>query len=313
VQVLAAISFIASDGVAVKPDGIWTYFDKVAVWLPYRVDSETLVTLQSQCGYFSHKYEPARFDYRFKHRLVFRQPNDAALKWIASQTEALINQVEIAVDYTFVKKAFRNDAFEFLHRHLVRRWHGKLQKIKLVVKGRKKKKLKPYEIEGSPTRYDAYRAPNKTVLYRNKYSRITGELNCLHLEWHVNGKEAVRATGIFTGRDLLKFNHHKFWKERLLLYDVIEDDDRVGRYIDNFVTKKKRRQPGPLDGRRGHVILASELTMQELVDRYGQCRIQRLMLRLPTDVWLPPPTLISNIPTHPTQPNTDLVPVTVPA
>jgi hypothetical protein len=54
----------------------------------------------------------------------------------------------------------------------------------------------------------------------NRFSRVTREINCLHLEWRLKGLKAVRAAGINSGRDLLVSDHVGFWQKRLRLYDV---------------------------------------------------------------------------------------------
>lgn len=191
-----------------KPVSIYPYYDKVQVWLKRPASREVVKELRGQCGHLYSDNHRARFDATYQQRLEFKQPTERALRWIAKREDALINRVEVALDFIFDTPAERDDTFEFLHRHLVRRWHGKTQKIKLVRSGAKSGKGKKGlpelvdEIEMGETRYDAGRAPNKIVFYRNQYSRITGELNCLHLEWHLNGVRPVSSAEIGSGEDL---------------------------------------------------------------------------------------------------------------
>jgi hypothetical protein len=42
------------------------------------------------------------------------------------------NRVEIAIDFVFKSWAKRDDTWHFLHRHIVRRWHGKNREIRLI-------------------------------------------------------------------------------------------------------------------------------------------------------------------------------------
>ena len=76
--------------------------------------------------------KPARFDFNLKQQLELRQPTYEALRWIASRNDVLINRVEVSLDFVFGGDEERDDAFEFLHRHLVRRWHRRHREVKLV-------------------------------------------------------------------------------------------------------------------------------------------------------------------------------------
>ena len=248
--------------------------------------------LRKMCGsIYVDRRLGARFGQGYIQRIELRQPSPAALQWVANRPEALINRIEIALDYTFKNINQKDDAFAFLHSHLMRRWHGKKQKIKLVRSGKRKREYELVdETEMGQTRYDAGRAPNKIVFYRTQYSRITGEVNCLHLEWHGNGKKAVQALGIKTGEDLLKFNHRAFWQKRLRLYRV--DEDRLGRLVRNRKSGKRSRVSNNLDGRMGHILISSVGSVQELIDQYGTWgRISRALQPIPNEEWLPAPVI----------------------
>jgi hypothetical protein len=217
-----------------------------------------------------------------RQRIELRQPTVEALQQLAHRSDTLINKVEIAIHYLFDSPVARDDAWEFFHRHLIRRWHSTRQRI-VVDRGTQARST---DEEGRiGTRYDGERrARNMIVFYREGQSRITGELNCLHLEWRLNGREAVRNAGIESGQDLLEFNHRAFWQKRLQLYDV--DRHRLGRLINNRVHGTRRRtsefeQRGRyrinLDGRTGENHLASHDTIQELVDHLkGSLRLERV-------------------------------------
>jgi hypothetical protein len=246
--------------------------------------AKTLAILKGESGHLHVGRQPARFDASFRQRLELKQPSARALRWIANREDALINGTEVAVDFVFANWAERDDALEFLHRHLVRRWHGQ-HRIR-VLSG------------AAATRYDARRtARNVLVLYRQTFSRITGELCVLHLEWRANGSRAVRATGISSGKDIVEYDHRTFWTKRLLLYDI--DPARLGKYLRNRSRITKSRVATACDRRIGHVVCASVDTMQDLIDEYGAVfRIQRAMQRIPADALLPAPTLLCSIPDH---------------
>jgi hypothetical protein len=146
--------------------------------------------------------------------------------------------------------------------------------------------------EGCPSR----RAPNSIVFYQPGFSRITGELNVLHLEWRLNRLRSVRNAGIESGRDLLAFDHRQFWEKKLLLYDI--EPERLGRLLRNRSTGRRSRRSAignyghggqfNLDGRTGHVLINSVGSVQELIDRYGSwLRLHRVLSRMVTESLLP--------------------------
>jgi hypothetical protein len=282
---------------AIRPIGIYPYFDNVQVWVRQPLDREALLQLESASGRGGIHPEngPAKFDARLRQRIELRQPSADALRQLARRDDVLINKVEITIDYTLNSRAEQYRAWEFLTRHIVRRWHGKNQKIR-VVRGTEG------DDEGGlgGTRYDAARrAPNKTVLYQDKFSRVTGELNCVHLEWRLNGLKAVRNAGIESGQDLLEFNHRTFWQKRLRLYDV--DRRRLGRLIRNRAHGTRRRTSEDtvlanrfkvnLDGMTAEGHVGSYDTVQELVDHLTGSlhlnRVHRALVPISTESLLP--------------------------
>jgi hypothetical protein len=278
----------------IKPTAREAYFDKVQFWVRTPLNDATLGELRSECGrgglYVENR--PARFDARYRQRLELKQPNRTTMEWIARRDDALINGAEVAVDYVFKSSADRDDAWEFLDRHLVRSWHhGKNQKISIV-----KSHSDTDDNRSSGTRYDAGRsAPNGIVLYKENHSRMTDEVNCLHLEWRLKGLKAVRRAGIKSGQDLLEFSHRQFWQKRLRLYDV-DDRRRLGRLITNRAKGKKSRaskieQTGRyrvnIDGRTGEVHVRSCDTIQELLDKLRGIRSHRALVAISNEFLLP--------------------------
>jgi hypothetical protein len=268
----------------IRPIGIYPYFDKVQVWVRTPFDREALAQLENACGRggIHEENRPARFDALLRQRIELRQPTVEALQQLAQRSDTLINKVEIAIDYLFDSPVARDDAWEFFHRHLIRRWHSTRQRI-VVDRGTQDQST---DGEGRiGTRYDAERrARNMIVFYRDEQSRRTGELNCLHLEWRLNGLEAVRNVGIESGQGLLEFNHRQFWQKRLRLYDV--DRHQLGRLINNRLNRTRRRTSVfeqrsryriNLDGRTGENHLASHDTIQELIDHLkGTLHLERV-------------------------------------
>jgi hypothetical protein len=279
------LPFIGSGKIA----GKYPYFDQVQFWVVKPLDDETYDWLEKQCG-LHRDNRPARFNPRYRQRLNMFQPREQALRWLAECDHALINGVEVTIDYV-LEGVPRKDLWKFLDRHLIRRWHGRKQHIRVVE---------------NVTRYDAWEAAaNKIVLYGENHSRITGELNCLHLEWHLDGLNSVRNAGIRSGLDMLEFDHHEFWRKRLLLYDI--NCERLGRLLRNQASGRRRKTVDmevwtnksfkyvvSLDAALGDTYARAYDTIQELVDtlkslklKSSSHRIREVLIPISSEAFLP--------------------------
>src|SRR5262249_27110999 len=127
------------------------------------------------------------------------------------------------------------------------------------------------------------------------FSRVTGELHCLHIEWRAKGVRPTRAVGINSPRDLLGFAYRGFWQKRLLLYDV--DRQKLGRMLRNRWAGRRRRTPEvtrsgkyeyDIEVATGEVCMQIHQTVQELIDkRKSACRVQRALILLSNETLLP--------------------------
>ncbi len=276
------MSTLPQTGPAPKPTNSVACFDRVQVWLKAPETARRLAELRRHCGRLHVDNRPSSFDRAYRQRLELKQPNDAALRWLAAHSDGLVNRLEVALDFVFDTAAERDDAFEFLHRHLVRRWHGK-QTVRAIRGGTTA--LLTEEIEQANTRYDGSRAARNVIaFYREDHSRITGEGNCLHLEWRAKGAHAVRQAGVQSVKDLFDFDHRGFWQKRLVLIQV--EPERLGRSIRNR-GRLGRGRKDRRDGQVGQVVLNSVGSVQELIDRYGRRRIQRAFRPIEIDGLLP--------------------------
>jgi hypothetical protein len=274
-----------------RPIGIYPYFDKMQFWVGWPLNQRTIASLRRQCGKGGLFVAdgPAPFAGGFCQRVELRQPSERALRWLAQHNDALINQVEVTLDLVFEYRGNVEEAWDFFHQHLVRRWHRKSQEIRVV-----RSAPRDDEPGACGTRYDAgRRVPNRLVLYADDHTRITGELNCLHVEWRLTGLKAVRAAGIESGQDLSEFDHRAFWRRRLVFYSV--DRRRLGLQIRNRQMGARRRSSKTcrssahwMDGRAGEVYARSFDTVQELIDELKSlCRIDLALKRIPNDLLLP--------------------------
>jgi hypothetical protein len=277
-----------------KPIGICAYFDKIQFWVRNPLDRHTLAVLERACGRGGIHIENrlARFSNRhrqYRQRIELRQPSQQALRWLAQRNDVLINRAEIALDLVFKYRADAKEAWDFLHQHLVRRWHGKKQQIRAF-------RSAPHADDAGTgeTRYDAGGwAPNLLIFYAEDHTRITGEHNCLHLEWRLNGLKAVRAAGIESGQDVPKFDHRAFWQKRMLFCTV--DRRRLGLQIRNRLMGTSRRSSRNhrssahrINSRTGEVYARSYDTVQELIDKLrSSCRVDRALVRISNETLLP--------------------------
>jgi hypothetical protein len=273
-----------------KPTSISAYFDVVRFWVEDPLDQQKRAELTNLCGgKLRVDTEPARFSSLYRQRISLRQPPDRALEWLHKNVQTVfVNYVEIAMDWTFEDCASRDEAWRFINRHLVRRYHGKQQKILFCGDALNGSQESQRSFDPEQTRYDAQRsAPNRTVLYKDEVSRQTGEIvPLLHLEWRANGADAVRSLGIGTAVDLVDFKHRRFWEYRMLLLDA--SPGRLGRFVRNCINGKKSRTETLADRRRGRAILKKYETIQELIDALGRkYRVRRALTTIPNDVWLP--------------------------
>ena len=247
---------------SIQPSDISAYIDCVHAWLPRRLSPQGLAWLAQQCGEVRVPRWRKRWDrVGYQQYIDLKQPNDAALHYLHSIGNGLINYVEFALDWTFNYEDERDAAWIFTDRHIIKRWHRHSQGIRYV-KG---------------TRYTAGRHGNSNLVgYADKPSRITGELYCLHIEYRMRLR-ALRRIGISSAKDLLNYDHHQFWTQRLLLRAI--DLVRFGRRYNRQILHKgprtgawmQRRMDGTVynqDRRTAGKIVRSYGSTQAVIDQY---------------------------------------------
>jgi hypothetical protein len=249
------------------------YFDVIAMWTNV-IDPRTRAELESHCGHLHVKRGPSPW-WSHRNRLEFKQPDESALRWIATHADAPLNRAQITLDLIFDTRAERDATRGYFDAHLIRRWHRRSQKIQY------------YDDDKSLTRYDAPRtAANRIIRYAEEYSRWTGELYCLHVEWEARGRRAVAAAGIVTPRDLLSFDHRVFWARRLRLVTI--DPGRLGRLFGNRAGPRHRAITDRDRWFESRVLHCVD-DMQGLLDIFGVARIARVLTPLPVEPYLPAP------------------------
>ncbi|MFY9839267.1 MAG: hypothetical protein WAK55_22880 [Xanthobacteraceae bacterium] len=252
-----------------RPVGIYVFVDKTQVWLARRLSIEQLKWLKVECesggGSLHVKNNTAWFNPQLKQRLQLNQPTDAALQFLEMLDGLHLNYVELSLDWTFVREDERNEAYDFLCRYHVKNYHRD-QGIRWVG-------------ERGETRYTGPRgAANVLAIYRDRPSKMTGEVNCLHLDWRMRGPVALCRAGITSIQQLRKIDHRAFWQKRLVMARLIAK--KLGRQYHVHVARKgprrkpwvifigSRRFPYHVDERMGATIIRSLGSTQAVLDAY---------------------------------------------
>ncbi|MBI4185303.1 MAG: hypothetical protein HY521_15025 [Proteobacteria bacterium] len=164
---------------------------------------------------------------KFRQRLQLRQPSERAFRFLREAGgEHLINRIELSLDLISESPRAMEEVTEFVTKSWVRRWKrcigvGCVSDSTSVPKRRHPRALGPTTYWGRKGR------PVRPALYMERYSRVSGEMFCTHLDWRVGGAEGVRAIGIESLADLITFDHQTFWSERLIFRAV--DFPKLGR------------------------------------------------------------------------------------
>jgi hypothetical protein len=276
----------SSHAEGINPCGIYGFVDKAQVWLKQPLSHARLKLLKRQCGPggLHKKSEKAWFDCTLMQRLQLNQPSLEALQSLCSIDGLLLNYVEISLDWVFDHEGARNGAYDFMCQYHVKKYH-RGQGIRWE--------------GGGVTRYTGPRkAPNVLAVYRDRPSKVTGEVNCVHFDWRIKGAVALRRAGITSLTDLVELNHRQFWNGRLLLRALSLRD--LGRMYHVHVAGKGRRRgawvvfsgrkgfPYHADLRAGAAILRALNSTQAVLDCYiGKFNVNRCLRNVSGEHLLP--------------------------
>ncbi len=182
------------------------YFDRMRIWLVDPLTKTQIKRLQIDRSRLRKKNQPAKFDPRYRQRLDIYTASPATLRaFVALRPVHLLTYFESALDWPFANPMLCREANDFFDRHFVKRFHRGEAGVRFY-KG--------------VTRYtDPRRAASNVVSYADRPSRITGEVDCLHVEYRLR-RRAFQRLGINSVADLLAFDHYAFWQARLRLADL---------------------------------------------------------------------------------------------
>jgi hypothetical protein len=221
------------------------YIDVLHVWLMLPISNKERRWLDRRCGKLRtarqlHIKEPCWFNPSYKQTFRLFQPSQEALEWLAKREDVLLTFVELALDYTTSDEWLKLALANAFNKHFVQRWH----------RSRESKIFNNFY-------GNANTGPRKPGLrfqwYTDLHSKATGEVNCFHLEAKCQGGAALRRIGIYHPRDLIQFDHGKFWRAQLTGSFFDCDHERLGRNNSNKRDGTKRRTPRLSRSKNGYV------------------------------------------------------------
>jgi hypothetical protein len=303
---LSGLAWARNAVASIRPIHINVYVDKVQIRLRHPLTLDDLHILKRHSRGKLH-YEDMwqsppgqqrpRCAAKYRFRLQLRQPDRAAIEFLAERDDLHLNVAEFALDWCFASWGDNDNAFLAVVICFVKQRHGK-QHVNLHKR----------------TFYSAtFRAGNVFVCYADKPSRINNSPYCVHNEWRATGAHNVKRAGVTAIRDLLSFDHRTFWQQRLLLYVV--DGRRLGREFNVKQTGVRRHRPWvevssyrayayryDHDAVRGRLMMAQAMAQsrtahrdddisprtQDIIDFYrGSLKVKRSLVRLDVGHLLP--------------------------
>lgn len=154
----------------------------------------------------------------YGHRLIVHQPTRMALRLLAAmqaECRGTICRLDLAIDFiTPIREALRDR----LARHTLVRWRPPKDWMRDVGDT-------IYWTNQSARRdRGSRRSRRDLVLYADQHSKVTGEVDCVHLELRFYGTDAVRRAGFARVRDLLRLSPRALFERNLSLVDDFEAD-----------------------------------------------------------------------------------------
>jgi hypothetical protein len=245
---------------------VYAYIDVLHVWLKHPLSPERVAWLSGECGWplfgppFKVDHSPW-WGRSYHQALRLTQPSEEALTWLAERDDALLTYAELAFDFIADEESkLLADVFS---QHFVQRWHRSRQ-------------TQLFENGNGRTGKRGHVGTN-FQWYADLESKLTGEIDCFHLEAQIQGSAALRRLGIDHPRDLFRFDYAAFIRRHLKDAFFTCDCKRLGRHVANKRDGSKRRAPlidrsdFNRDAATGNVLLRV-LGIQGVVDTFGRGR-----------------------------------------
>lgn len=247
---------------SIRPTSIDCYFDTLGVWLPLRTDISELKQrrLVGSVHPPPKRALPLRIDGCLCRYYKVHQPKPQAIDWLI-QHGAHLTRADPALDWVFPNKPEKIKAARLLYQHFI---------VKSARDAGRDQDGYPYDGHGTfyskRERYANKQLRSRnTVYYFDQESRITGELDCIHLERRTIGKKPLASIGIHRLPDLHVFDFRQFLQDNLFCYAI--DSDRLGLAINNYRNGTRRRRLYRSDIERGRRI-AARCTVAEIICKW---------------------------------------------
>jgi hypothetical protein len=286
------------------PDAVHPFVDLAKVWTRQDPRRDNLAAFRPR----PRITNPPRWSLYPIWYIDFPQPKPATLAAIDGRSHWHLFVTELAMDWIYLDPEGRAAAWEFFHQHSLQRRH----RDAVCFDHDTRYARRDITPSGRPTRINI-------VGYPDRLSKVTGQ-PCVHIEVRLHGAPVLRDVGIHSAEDLIGFDHHALWRERLLLFEL--DAASFGRYLINRRRGSRRRRPlirrlngrHCLNGRHFHVdhfvgalcLLASGGSVQDLLHhcRNTTLDVHRHLHRIAVPDYLLPPqdTILSDSYLQPTTP-----------
>lgn len=213
------------------------FIDKVQLWFPDEPSETDLKKLRSCCaGWVDVDHEWMKGHSNWRCRLQLNQPEPDAFKLLERIADhCLINGLEIALDLTLGDREEVCDLRQFIDAVLVKPKPGKQGTDDA---GRRW----PLDYRGT-LYFDRPGSPTNLVVYSDRPSKMSDQ-PCVHIEYRVKGKGAVKRFGVSRPGDLASLNLKTFWAKHLKLETIHRDPSVVGEeFLRGNPTYQTRRPP----------------------------------------------------------------------
>lgn len=244
---MPTVSIIRDRPSAIKPHATYCYIDTIELWFRYP-PTEYAKVRKMQDG--RAILEPCRDDAGFTwgYRMIVHQPKRSTISMLdhlQQKYKAPICRLDVAADFILGSDQERQTVRAWLERNVLLRWRP----------------AGPMFDEGDTTGWVEYRdrkrlgkkrANRDLELYADKECKLTGEVDCVHLELRFLTSAAVRAAGYGRATSVPKLNPRRLFRKHVKLVNF-DPDTFKQRAMRSAVNEDRRfyrrRTTTPFDDR----------------------------------------------------------------
>ena len=228
--------------------------------------------------------EPLCWAPQWRHTVRLYQPHREAIQFLAEIDQVLITYLELAHDQIMTSPEAVEAWLRLAREHFVQRWHGK-RRTRIWANGNWRSGDLDREILRDGKKIRQRKIGTVFQGYGDRPCKVTGEIDCGHLEAKVYGSSAIRRIGISHPQDLIGFDVEGFWRNNLILLDV--DRERLGRWYTNRIDRTRlQKSPITNSGYNPHRSTGNLLCRIYGMDPYGGFSIQTLIDQLGRGPWI---------------------------